>query len=205
MNNFIFDKNELGDYKLIAGVDEVGRGCLFGDVVAACVIMPLDNPITGVKDSKKLSEKKREQLFDLIIENSLAYGIASVDAKKIDTINIKQASRLAMKKAIISTINKEKDLVRADLYLIDAESVDLGINQKSIIHGDDLSYSIACASIIAKVFRDRMCKEWDAIYPNYFLAKNKGYGTKAHRDAILKNGITPLHRKSFLKKIMENN
>lgn len=202
MNNFIFDKEFAKDKYIIAGIDEVGRGCLFGDVVSACVIMPLDKPIEGIKDSKKLSEKKRKALYTEILNNAIAIGIGRVDAKTIDEINIKQASRLAMKRAVENTKSKDMKLTKADLYLIDAENIDLDIKQESIVHGDDTSYSIACASIVAKVYRDKLCLDWEQKYPGYYISKNKGYGTKAHRDAILMNGATLLHRNSFLKKIL---
>ena len=203
MESIEFDKELLKTGKYIAGIDEVGRGCLFGDVVSACVIMPLNDPIEGIKDSKKISEKKREIYYNLILDKAIAIGIGQMSSKKIDEINIRQATRMAMKEAILNLKNSNKIHIVADLYLIDAETVDLDINQKSIIHGDNISYSIACASIVAKVFRDRLCLEWDKKYPQYGLAKNKGYGTKSHREAILKYGASNLHRQSFLRKIIK--
>jgi ribonuclease HII len=183
-------------YILIAGLDEVGRGCLLGDVVAAAVILPRGLVIPSVYDSKKLSAKKREELYELIMEQALAVGVGRVDAATIDRVNIKQASRLAMKLAL------ESLEMEPDYLLIDAEKVDSPIRQLSVIHGDALSQSIAAASIIAKVTRDRLCLEWDLAYPEYGIAAHKGYGTKAHRAAILENGACPLHRKSFLSNIM---
>ncbi|MCD1147083.1 ribonuclease HII [Peptoniphilus sp. KCTC 25270] len=203
MNSLNHDLELLeGTEGLLAGIDEVGRGCLFGEVVTACVIMPLDDPIEGIRDSKKLSPKKREKLYDEILEKALAVGIGRVDVETIEEINIRQATRLAMKIAIE---NCRENLGEVDVpvtYLIDAESVDLDVRQISIKHGDDLSYSIGCASIVAKVFRDRLCVEWDEKYPGYDIWKNKGYGTQFHREALRNLGPTPLHRMSFLGKIL---
>lgn len=183
-------------YPHIAGIDEVGRGCLFGDVVAAAVVLPQDLVLEGVDDSKKLSAKKRELLFDIIMERAMAVGIGFVDAATIDQINIKQATRLAMKQAV------EKLTVRPDFLLIDAEKVDLSIPQLSVIKGDATSQSIAAASIIAKVTRDRLCQgEWDARYPEYGIAVHKGYATKLHREQIRALGPTPMHRKSFMRNL----
>lgn len=187
----------LEGYHYIAGVDEVGRGCLFGDVIAAAVIMPEGVIIEGVNDSKKLSEKKREQLYDQIMEQALAVGVGYVDAATIDEINIKQAARLAMKIAL------QQLSVSPDYILVDAEKVDLDIPQRSIIKGDANSHSIAAASIIAKVTRDRLCVgEWEKQYPGYGIAGHKGYATKVHRAQIIAQGITPLHRKSFLGNLL---
>jgi ribonuclease HII len=179
----------------VAGVDEVGRGCLFGDVVAAAVILPKGLVIDGVDDSKKLSEKKREQLFEVINAEAIAVGIGRVDAPTIDRINIRQASRLAMKLAVQSLPE------HPDSLLIDAESVDLPLRQLSIIHGDALSQSIAAASIIAKVTRDRMCLNWDLEYPGYGIQLHKGYATRMHRERIIAFGASPMHRMTFLRKI----
>ncbi|WP_343060447.1 ribonuclease HII [Paenibacillus phyllosphaerae] len=183
-------------HRFIAGIDEVGRGCLFGDVVAAAVILPEELELEGINDSKKLSEKKREKLYWEITEAALAWSVARVDAAKIDEINIKQAARLAMK------ISVETLEVQPGYLLVDAEKVDLDIPQLAIIKGDALSQSIAAASIIAKVTRDRLCTgEWDALYPEYGIAVHKGYATKVHRERLLEYGASPLHRKSFLGKI----
>ncbi|MFX3631341.1 MAG: ribonuclease HII [Candidatus Pristimantibacillus sp.] len=180
-------------YTAIAGVDEVGRGCLFGDVVAAAVILPPHLVLEGVNDSKKLSEKKRDQLYDVIVEQSLAWSAARVDAETVDRINIKQAARLAMKLAVQSL------QVEAQYLLVDAEKVDLSLPQLSIIKGDATSQSIAAASIIAKVTRDRLCaNEWDQLYPAYGIAIHKGYATKLHRERLLEYGPSPMHRRSFL-------
>ncbi|WP_053375701.1 ribonuclease HII [Paenibacillus sp. FJAT-27812] len=180
-------------YKAIAGVDEVGRGCLFGDVVAAAVILPPGLVIEGVNDSKKLSEKKRDQLYEIILQECVAWSAARVDAETIDRINIKQAARLAMKHAV------ESLQVPSDYLLIDAEKVDVSLPQQSIIKGDATSQSIAAASIVAKVTRDRLCTgEWEQECPDYGLAIHKGYATKLHRERLLATGPSPLHRRSFL-------
>lgn len=180
----------------IGGIDEAGRGPLCGAVVAACVIMPKGMLINGVNDSKKISEKKRENLYDIIFEKAISVGVGIVDQEIIDKINIKQAARLAMK------IAAENCKVMPQYLLIDAENVNVNIPQKNIIKGDELSHSIAAASIIAKVTRDRMCIEWDKQYPQYGITKHKGYGTKAHIDAIKEFGPCPLHRRTFIKKFV---
>ncbi|MDG0793526.1 ribonuclease HII [Cohnella ginsengisoli] len=179
----------------IAGVDEVGRGCLFGDVVAAAVILPPGLLLEGIDDSKRLSEKKRDELYDLILANAVAWSVGRVDAGTIDKINIRQASRLAMKLAVEGLATKP------DHLLIDAETVDLLLPQTKIIKGDLLSQSIGAASIVAKVTRDRLCEQiWDLNYAGYGIKDHKGYATKVHREALLALGPTPLHRRSFLTK-----
>ncbi|WP_440962418.1 ribonuclease HII [Paenibacillus nitricinens] len=184
-------------YRRIAGVDEVGRGCLFGDVVAAAVILPEGLIIEGVNDSKKLTAKKREALYEIIMEQALAVGVGYVDSNVIDEINIKQASRLAMKKAVESLEHTP------DYMLIDAEKVDLPLPQQAIIKGDANSQSIAAASIIAKVTRDRLCEGlWEELYPDYGIAIHKGYATKLHREQITALGPTPMHRRSFIGRIL---
>nr|WP_259391541.1 ribonuclease HII [Paenibacillus sp. 1011MAR3C5] len=181
----------------IAGVDEVGRGCLFGDVVAGAVILPPGLVIDGINDSKKLSEKKREYLYDVIAENAVAWSVAHVDAKTVDRINIKQAARLAMKLAV------ESLSVPAQYLLVDAEKVDLELPQQAIIKGDATSQSIAAASIMAKVTRDRLCAgEWEQQYPDYGIAIHKGYATKLHQERLLELGPSPLHRRTFLRKLL---
>jgi ribonuclease HII len=184
-------------YKYIAGIDEAGRGPLAGPVVAAAVILPKDCLIEGVNDSKKVSEKKREKLYDVIIQNAVAWGVGIMDNNVIDEINILNATRKAMHTAI------EELQVKPDYILIDAEKkVDTnGIPYLPIIKGDALSISIAAASIIAKVTRDRMMREYDKIFPMYGFEKHKGYGTKAHVEAIRENGLCMIHRKSFCTKI----
>lgn len=179
----------------IAGVDEVGRGCLFGDVVAAAVVLPAGLVLEGVNDSKKLSEKKREALYEVIMDQAVAVGIGIVDVPTIERINIKQAARAAMKLAV------ERLAVAPDQLLVDAEKVDTETEQLAVIHGDALSQSIAAASIVAKVTRDRMCLRWELEYPGYEIAIHKGYATRVHRERIAKLGATPLHRRSFLRNI----
>lgn len=184
------------NYNLIAGVDEAGRGPLAGPVVAAAVILPKNKLIFGINDSKKISEKKRDELFKIINEVAISIGIGIVDNYIIDEINILNATKLAMKKAILSL------KIKPDFLLIDALNLtDINIKQKNIIKGDSLSISIAAASIIAKVTRDRIVNEYDNLYPEYGFKNHKGYGTKKHYEAIKKFGITPVHRKSFLKSL----
>ena len=178
-------------YKLIAGVDEVGRGPLCGPVVAAAVILPVDYKLEGLTDSKKLSEKKREEYFEIIKRDAIAIGIGEVSPKKIDEINIYEASKLAMKKALNNLS------VKPDYILIDAMTLDLDIPQSAIIKGDFLSQSIAAASVIAKVTRDNMMIELDKKYPMYGFKKHKGYPTKAHVDALHKYGVLDNYRFTY--------
>lgn len=188
--------------RYIAGVDEVGRGPLAGPVVAACVVLPENFDVLGVDDSKKLSEKKREQLYDAILSEALAYGIGMQDNASIDEINILEATKEAMRCAIIEAEQRlrEKTGCGIDHILIDALTLrEIAIPQTGIIKGDSASLSIAAASILAKVTRDRMMVEYDRIYPGYAFAKNKGYGTKAHYEGLQAQGMTPIHRRSFLK------
>ena len=179
----------------ICGIDEVGRGPFAGPVVAAAVILPKDCDILYLNDSKKLSEKKRELLYDEIYEKAVAIGIGMSSEEVIDEINILQATYKAMQQAI------SKLSIKPDLLLNDAVTIpDVEIEQVPIIKGDAKSASIAAASIVAKVTRDRMMKEYDTIYPGYDFAKNKGYGTKAHIEGIKKQGICDIHRRTFVKK-----
>ncbi|MGO1367903.1 MAG: ribonuclease HII [Senegalia sp. (in: firmicutes)] len=189
-------------YEYIACIDEVGRGCLAGDVVACAVVMPKDLLIEGVKDSKKVTPKNREKLYDIIYEKSLAIGIGSVDNKIIDKINIKNSTHLAMKKAIENLKTKTGEVIKPDMLLIDAEKIDIDIKQTSIIKGDAKCHGIAAASIMAKVYRDRILVELAKEYTGYALEKNKGYGTKEHRDALKEIGPSPIHRMTFLKNIL---
>lgn len=183
-------------YMAIAGIDEAGRGPLAGPVVAAAVILDPDRPIYGVNDSKKLSEAARARLKLQIEEKAVSIGVGIVSVEIIDTINILQATKLAMRKAV------EKLSTVPELLLIDAVHLEeIAIEQQSIIKGDALSVSIAAASIIAKETRDDIMRQYDSMYPEYGFAKHKGYGTKAHREAILKYGMLPIHRRSFLKKL----
>ena len=181
--------------KLVCGIDEAGRGPLAGPVVVAAVIMPEDSFIEGVNDSKKVSEKKREKLYDEITENAIAWSVGIIDQNEIDEINILNAT----KKGLTTALTELKE--KPDIILVDAlTKIDtLGIPYESIIKGDTKSYSIAAASIIAKVTRDRIMRQWDEIYPQYGFINHKGYGTKAHIDAIKQYGLCPLHRKSFTK------
>ena len=186
----------------IAGVDEAGRGPLAGPVVAGCVVLDRSKEILYVNDSKKLSEKKRNELYDEIIEKACAYGVGIVDEKIIDEINILEATHIAMKKAYeeADKMYRERFGKNINILFVDALKIKkVDIKQVSIVHGDALSISVASASIIAKVTRDRMMIEYDKKYPEYGFAKHKGYGTKAHIDAIKKYGACELHRKSFVK------
>lgn len=196
--NFDIEKEVMSKgYSVVCGVDEAGRGPLCGPVCAAAVILPLDCEIEGINDSKKLSEKKREQLFDIITEKAVAYSIHMVDAQTIDEINILQATFLAMRTAV------ENLSVKPDIALIDGNSKPgLSIAEKTVVKGDAKSVSIAAASILAKVTRDRYMLEVDKKYPEYFFAKHKGYGTKLHYEAIAEHGICHEHRRTFLKKIL---
>jgi len=189
-----FENRAMTDgFRFIAGVDEVGRGCLAGAVVAAAVILDLSKPLPeGLNDSKKLSAKKRETLDQEIRQTALAFSIGQVEADEIDRINILQATKKAMRLAI------EKLDPPADFLLIDAvELRDVKLAQKAIIHGDAISASIAAASIIAKTYRDNLMREIDRLYPAYGFSKHVGYGTKAHFEALKTHGACPLHRRSF--------
>lgn len=183
-------------YKYIAGVDEVGRGPLAGPVVCAAVIMPIDDLIEGIDDSKKLSEKKRNMLSDLIKQKAICYNIVEISPEKIDEINILEATKLCMKNAL------EGLSIKPDVALIDALKLDIDIPVVNIIKGDFLSYSIGAASIIAKVYRDNLMVQMAEKYPQYSFEKHKGYGTAAHISAIKEFGATPIHRRSFIKKFV---
>ena len=190
----VFDEG----YELVCGIDEAGRGPLAGPVVVAAVVMPKNSMIEGVNDSEKVSEKKREKLYDLIIQEAICYGVGIVDQNEIDRINILNATKAGLTQAVQSLQKKP------DIILVDALSnIDTcGVPYRSIIKGDAKSYSIAAASIIAKVTRDRIMREWDKVYPQYGFEKHKGYGTAAHIAAIKENGLSPLHRLSFVKNIV---
>lgn len=186
-------------YTNICGVDEAGRGPLAGPVCAAAVILPKGHIIEGVNDSKKLTEKKREKLFDVIIDECVSYSIAFATVEEIEELNILNATMLAMQRAV------EGLDVKADYAMIDGNRLPpLNIPAECIVKGDANSMSIAAASILAKVARDRLCLKYDELYPKYGFAKHKGYGTKLHREMILKYGPCEIHRKSFLKKIYKN-
>jgi len=178
-------------YTCIAGVDEVGRGCLFGPVFAAAVVLSPDKPVRGLADSKQLDAETREELAATIRQRAVAFAVAAADVFEIDHINILQASRLAMKRAV------ERLSVQPDYLLIDAVTVDLTVAQKPMIKGDAQCQSIAAASIIAKVARDQAMRKWDAVFPEYGLARHKGYYTAEHVKAIEEYGPTWLHRYTF--------
>jgi len=190
-----FDKKFLSDgKKYVAGVDEVGRGPLAGPVVCAAVIMPLDGDfVEGVDDSKKLSEKKRERLAEEIKQKAVAYGICRIENDEIDEINILEATKKCMKLCV------ESLAVKPDVVLVDALALDIPFEQKGVIRGDATSYNVGAASIIAKVYRDKLMEEYDAVYPDYKFAANKGYGTKDHITALREKGYCPIHRKTFIK------
>lgn len=182
-------------YKYICGVDEVGRGPLAGPVVCAAVIMPLDDIIEGVDDSKKLTAKKREKLSEIILKKAVACNICRIEPEVIDKINILEATKLCMKNAV------EGLEIKPGYVLTDGNmTLDISTPQQSIIKGDALCYSIGAASIAAKVYRDALMDEYDKIYPEYAFAKNKGYGTSVHIKAIKEAGLCPVHRRSFTKK-----
>lgn len=184
---------------IIAGIDEVGRGPLAGPVVCACVIMPLqeDLIVEGVNDSKKLSEKKREQLYDKILETAIDYTICEISQQEIDDINILNAT----KKCMINCVSSLS--LKPDMVFVDALRLDIPYRQENIIHGDALSYSIACASIVAKVYRDNLMKEYAKDFPLYAFEKHKGYGTKLHIENLKKYGACELHRKTFIKNFVD--
>lgn len=190
------DKAFLSDkVKYIAGVDEVGRGPLAGPVVCCAAIMPLDdeNVVDGVDDSKKVSAKKRESLYETLKSKAIAYKICRIEPEEIDEINILEATKKCMRMCV------EGLEIKPDLVLVDALNLELPVKSVPIIKGDMKSYSIGAASIIAKVYRDRLMDEYDAIYPEYGFKNNKGYGTKTHIDALKETGACPIHRKTFIK------
>lgn len=199
LKNMLEIENKLYDkgYNFVCGVDEAGRGPLCGPVIAAAVILPKNEYIEGVNDSKKLSEKKREKLYDDIISKAIAYGVGISDVSVIEEVNILNATKIAMKKAI------ENLKTKPDYVLIDGnQMIDIDVDGQTVVSGDAKSESIAAASIIAKVTRDRMLIEYDKKYPEYGFAKHKGYGTKAHIEAIKEYGITDIHRPSFCTKFI---
>ena len=191
---------KYAEFEFICGIYEVGRGPFAGPVVAGAVILPKTEEILYLNDSKKLSEKKREELYNIIMDKAVAVGLGMETNEVIDEINIKRATHSAMRKAIKDLKNpKTGEMFTPDILLVDAEHIpDVDIRQVGIIKGDAKSVSIAAASIIAKVTRDRMMVEYDKIYPGYDFAGNKGYGTAAHIAAIKELGMTPIHRRSFV-------
>ena len=192
----------------IAGIDEAGRGPLAGPVVVACVVMPRDSMLEGVNDSKKVSEKKREKLYEEIIKEAIGYGVGIISQEEIDRINILNATKegltTAIKELEKDLKEKQREFDKPEIILVDAlTKIDTDhIPYRSIIKGDAKSYSIAAASIIAKVTRDRIMRQWDEVYPMYGFEKHKGYGTAAHINAIKEYGLCPLHRRSFVKNIV---
>ena len=186
-------------YKFICGIDEAGRGPLAGPVSVGAVVMKPDSKLEWVNDSKKVTEKRREILYDRIIEDSLAWSVQLIDQKEIDEINILEATKKGLHLALEDIINQLKQ--KPEIILVDAlrEIDTFNIPYQSIIKGDATCYAISCASILAKVTRDRVMKEWDEVYPMYGFEKNKGYGTAAHIQAIKEYGPCPLHRKTFIK------
>lgn len=202
----VYDINEFENnlkakgYKYIAGVDEAGRGPLAGPVYAAAVILPDNCDIEGINDSKKLTEKKREKLYDEIIEKAVAWSVSAVDEKVIDEINILNATHLAMNNAVNSL------QIKPDYVIIDGNSIkNMTLPHETVVKGDAKCFSIAAASILAKVSRDRYITQLAEQYPEYGFEKHKGYGTKAHYAALEEYGITPIHRKTFLKKLLGDN
>lgn len=195
MPNFEYELKHINDgYSAVCGCDEAGRGPLCGPVVAAAVILSTDTEIEGLNDSKKLTEKKREKLFDVIKEKAVAYAIAEASPEEIDEINILNASMLAMRRAVEALPRP------ADFALIDGNcSRGFEIPTETVVGGDAKSASIAAASILAKVTRDRLCIEQDKLYPEYGIAKHKGYPTKEHMAAVREHGPSPIHRRTFLK------
>ncbi|KFD41976.1 ribonuclease HII [Peptococcaceae bacterium SCADC1_2_3] len=182
-------------FHLVAGIDEAGRGSLIGAVVAAAVILPQNFIHPEIKDSKMLSAAKRELLYELIYQRALAVGVGMAELEIVERLNVKNAARQAMLEAVNNLVFKP------DYLLVDAENIALNIPQENIIKGDVKSQSIAAASIIAKVTRDRLCLKWDTLYPEYGFKKNKGYLTRQHKEALLTYGPCPIHRPSFLRKL----
>lgn len=182
--------------RLIAGIDEAGRGPLAGPVSVAAVIMPLDERIEGIDDSKKLTESARDTLYDLIMDKAIAVSCVLIDRDVIDEINILQATIKGMKECFLSL------KVKPDMVLVDAVKLDIDVDTEAVIHGDELSYNIAAASIVAKVTRDRLMIKYAVEYPQYGFEKHKGYGTKLHIDALKKYGASPIHRATFIKKFV---
>ena len=202
MPDYTFENEALlKGFKYICGVDEAGRGPLAGPVCAAAVILPIGLEIEGLNDSKKISEKKREMLFPIITEKAVAYSVAFVSVEEIDRVNILNATYLAMNRAIDGL------KVLPDFAIIDGNRVptDIKIPCETVVKGDSKSCSVAAASVLAKVTRDRLMLELDEKYPQYNFKKHKGYGTREHTDLILQYGVSPIHRKTFLKKLLGEN
>lgn len=190
-------------YKLICGIDEAGRGPLMGPVVVGAAIIEPDSKIEWVNDSKKVSEKRREILYDKITQEAISWGVGIISEKEIDKVNILNATKEGLTialKEVITKLQENNENKKPDIVIVDAlKNIDtLGIEYQSIIKGDATCYSISCASIIAKVTRDRIIRQWDEVYPQYGFARNKGYGTAEHIEALKKYGACPIHRKTFI-------
>jgi ribonuclease HII len=199
MDKLVYEKKYLDlGYKYIAGIDEVGRGPLAGPVVCAAVIMPFDDIIEGVDDSKKLSAKKRDELCKKILDKAISVKICEIENEEIDEINILNAVKKCMKMCI------EGLNVKPDIILTDAIKIDTDILQENIIKGDYLSYTIGASSIVAKVYRDKLMEDYDELYPEYNFKSHKGYGTKLHIQKIMEEGPCKIHRKTFIKNFWEN-
>lgn len=197
IDKLYYEKQLISEgFKLICGVDEVGRGPLCGPVVCSAVIMPLDDIIDGVDDSKKLSKKKREKLYEQIIDKAISYSVCRIEPNEIDEINILNATKKCMENAI-NSLN-----IKPDAVIIDAVKLNLPIKMLSVIKGDLKSYSVGAASIVAKVTRDRIMEDYSKIYPHYGLERNSGYGTKEHISAIKEYGYCEIHRKTFIKNFL---
>lgn len=195
-------------FSYIAGVDEVGRGPLAGPVVAACVVLPSGFDVLGVDDSKKITEKKRKELYGVILDQALCFGIGERDSNIIDEINILEATRLAMADAVkkADAMLMGKTGQRIDYVLFDAMRIDrVNKPQSSVVRGDSRCISISASSIVAKVYRDRLMVSYDSVYPGYGFKSNKGYGTKAHYEGLRDHGLTPIHRRTFLKNFISQN
>ena len=198
--------NELTkNYQIIAGIDEVGRGPIAGPVVSCALVLENDYQLDEIRDSKKLSDKKRRKLAQILLKDARAVGFGVVEPNIIDDINIRQATHLSMNLAVLNLLDDKSQALKPDLLLIDAEQIESEIDQISITGGDDCVFLISCASILAKVYRDDIMIDYAKKYPEYGFETHKGYGTKKHYQAIDKHGLSPIHRMSFMKKYFEKN
>ncbi|NLY08960.1 MAG: ribonuclease HII [Tissierellia bacterium] len=198
-DNKRFDiENYYSSEDLVVFVDEVGRGCVFGDVVACAVAIPKGYFTDNVKDSKKLSDKNRREVSKKLIDDGIIYSIGRISPKIIDEVNILNATFMAMNNAIEDLLIKLDDI--SPEIVVDGLKANIKFEHHNLVHGDDSSFGVGCASILAKVYRDDLCADWDLDYPIYGIAKHKGYGTPAHKRAVIENGPSPLHRRTFIKK-----